>query len=162
MDRGWVRDATLIVLAYCVLGLGLGVAGFVGLDWVAGATASGAVTSAFTDVAFVQSVVAVFFAGPTVAALAGLAVGQTDRGVRDAARVAGVGTFVGFYPMVALAVLVMSFALGTPNGSADLAGHLGTVLLAGVPTGLVGAACGVVGTRFVDDAGHDPVAALSE
>ncbi|WP_435096531.1 hypothetical protein [Halarchaeum sp. P4] len=146
MDNGWVRDAMLIVVTYCVLGLGLGVAGYVGLSWVAGV--AGVVDDAVTNVVFLQSVVAVFFAGPTVAALAGLAVGRVTEESTEAAWTAGIGTVVGFYPMVALAVVVLSTAIGaTTGGSGGLTQYVGLLAFAAAPTGLVGAACGVLGTR---------------
>lgn len=74
----------------------------------------------------------------------------------ESAVAGGVGSFIGFYVMVVLAILIMSMAFDATGGSGGsstenafkLSDAAGTLFKAGLPTAIVGAFGGVVGTAF--------------
>jgi len=69
--------------------------------------------------------------------------------------VGGLGSVIGFSPMIIRAIYIMAFAFdggtatsGGGGGGSNVFSNFSTILVAGVPTGLVGAATGYLGTRF--------------
>jgi len=156
----------LVVALFVVMGIGLGLSGYIAVDYAESSFTSDdpqresgmqqGIASLFVALILFQSVIVAFFAGPLVASTVGITSGVVTPDVRDGALVGGVGSFVGFYPMVLLAVLIMVFAVdtgssggGSSGGSSfDIAGAIVPMLFAGVPAGLVGAGAGALGSKL--------------
>lgn len=156
-----VRYVALVVAAFAVVGVGMGLTGYWGMSWLEGqlvgssqSEMANAFGQMFVALVFVQSAFIALFTGPTVATLAGLTTGTSLRDGRQAAFVGGAGAFVGFFVMVVLAIGIMAAGFSTGSGgdggqsTIDAGEILGEMWKAGVPTALAGALAGYVGTRF--------------
>lgn len=137
-----------------VLGLGVGVTGFLAMGFaksVAADTAAGAIGAGglVATVVYLAGVVVVLLLGPVSAGLASLVAGRREDDARTAAVVGATGSFVGFYLMVVLAVVVLGLAKpdSGSGGGVNLFAHLGTVVLAGITTGIVGGVTPLVDAR---------------
>lgn len=163
----------LIVGTFTVIGVGLGLTGYFAISTLTGGSGGGQAASMVSAVIgalliFVGAIV-VLFLGPIAAGVSGLTAGLVVPDMKEGALVGGVGSFVGFYPMVILAVVIMMMALGGGGGGAastagggetattmsgggdsvfELTQFLGAALIAGVPTGVVGAATGALGSKL--------------
>jgi hypothetical protein len=155
------RHLGLVVLLFAVVGVGLGLTGYVGIGWLQHRFAAGAeggfarnMAGLFASVVFLQSALVATLVGPVVAAVAGVGVGRSLRQSTAAVLCGGFGAFLGFFVLTTVAVFLMATALpasggGTGGGSPAGAGQvLGQLWLAAVPTAFVGAVAGVVGTRL--------------
>lgn len=149
----------LVIGALTIIGVGLGVTGYLTMGMVQDAFTTDGQTSgfaqAFVALAFLQSAITVFFIGPVAGGLAGFASSIRHSDAERGTLVGGLGSFIGFYPMIVLAIYIMALAFdgGASTGDGggggfDILGNITTILVAGVPTGLVGAATGYLGTRF--------------
>lgn len=144
-----------ILVVFGAIGVGMGLTGYNGVAWAQTQflTAAGGGTARefgpiFVALVYFQTANATFFVGPVVAVLAGLLFGTRLRRPRTAAAVVGGGSLVGFYVMALATVLVTSLALGGPaaDQAFSLGQALGPLLTAGLPTALVGAVAGYVGS----------------
>lgn len=140
-----------IVAIFAVLGVALGLAGYVSVSWgydVFVTSARGATAERFGPIfvalVFFQNVSVAFFVGLLGSLLAGLTFGSRFYDGRIAVLATGVGGLVGFYAMVALAFVVMSMGMQVPRG-VGLDDALVPFLLAGIPSGIVGALAGYLG-----------------
>ncbi len=150
----------LVIGVFAIIGAGLGLTGFFPLElandeFVGGSQGDLAETMGQLMIAmvFLQSVIMALFAGPTVGALSGLLSGYSLQDSKRAVFVGGIGSFVGFYIMVAFAIVIMSMAISGGDGGSgqqtvDTGELLQPALKAGLPTGVVGALAGIIGTQF--------------
>ncbi|MFB6268100.1 MAG: hypothetical protein ABEI31_10605 [Halodesulfurarchaeum sp.] len=157
----------LVVGTLSAIGIGMGLTGYLTADSMMGSMGSaggGDSTAAALQQSFLQLfaimlmfqlAIFTFFLGPMAGGLAGLVSGLIVNDWKDGALIGGVGSLVGFYPMVVLAVVIMFMSLDPSAGggtdsstSIDLGQALQPALLAGLPTGVVGAITGVLGTKF--------------
>ena len=132
------------------MGAGIGLTGYVGSPIVfeslpIGSSLFGA-DDQVSEVFGVLVMLIAFLFGPIIAALSGFLTAASIRERKMAAIVAGVGSFVGFYVMVVVAVV--GIGAGAPGGGPEFWEHVGAVALAGVPTGAVGALFGVICATF--------------
>lgn len=159
LDRRVGVNIGLVIGALTVIGVGLGVTGYLTMGMVQEAFSTEGQTSgfaqAFVALAFIQSMITVFFIGPVAGGLAGFASSIRHSDAGRGLLVGGLGSFIGFYPMIILAIYIMAFAFdggtstgGGGGGGSSVFNNFSTILIAGVPTGLVGAATGYLGTRF--------------
>ncbi|MDG5778532.1 hypothetical protein VB773_01295 [Haloarculaceae archaeon H-GB2-1] len=154
---GW----TLAVFA--VVGIGLGLTGYVTTDFALGAfAADGSATAQtvgqlFAAIVAFLSLIIVFFLGPLVAMVTGLIAGSVVWEPTEAVIAGGLGSFVGFYIMLFLSVPLLFVALDASGGSGtsssaalqlDPGSLLAPVAIAGLPTGLVGAVTAVIGNQI--------------
>jgi hypothetical protein len=142
-----------IVATFAALGVALGLAGYVSVSWgyevfVLAAQGQGGVAERFgpifVSLVFFQNVSVAFFVGLVASLLAGLTFGSQFYDGRTAVLATGAGGLVGFYVMVVLAFLLMSMGMQTARGF-GLGDALVPFLLAGVPSGIVGAVAGYFG-----------------
>lgn len=156
-----IKTVGLIIAVFAIVGVGLGLTGYLSLSWMQGTfTSSGqgefanAIGQMFVAVIMLQSVILTFFTGPTVATITGLVGGAVTSSRKRAAAINGAGTFVGFYVMVVIAVFVMTqaYSSGGSSGSSEstfqMGRALGTALQAGIPTAAVGVVAGYLGASF--------------
>lgn len=163
----------LTVTVFAIIGIGIGLTGFFPMEYVVNqfsATGGGQIAQAIgqllVGVVFLQSFLMAMFLGPTVAGVTGLvsALSLDDRG--SAAIAGGVGGVVGFYLMVIIAIVIMSAAMPAGDGggtggqqATDLSQLLGPLLKSGFPSGLVGAATGVLGQSYLNQSSQEAVQA---
>lgn len=140
-----------IVAVFAALGVALGLAGYVSVSFgyevfVVGAQGETAQRFGplFLAVVFFQTVSVVFFVGVVTALAVGLSFGSRFHDWTVAVAVAGVGGIVGFYLMAMLAFGLTSVGMPTARGF-GLGDLLVPLILAGVPSGLVGAVGGYLG-----------------
>ena len=151
------RQAGLIVATFALVGVALGVVGFVAGDWartqfVTAASGSQPATfgPVFLALSVFQTTVTLLFTGPVLAAVLGLLSGSRFADPSAAAGVAAGGALVGFFCMAGLGLLGLS-ALSGPGTEQlySLRAALGPLLLTGVVTMAVGGGAGALGSRFV-------------
>ena len=142
-----------IVATFAALGIAIGLAGYVSVSWghevfVVAAQGRGGTAerfgSIFVSVIFFQNVSVAFFVGLLASFATGLVFGSRMYDRTNAVLATGAGGLVGFYLMIVLAFLVMSMGMATPRGF-DLGDALLPFLLAGIPSGIVGAVAGYFG-----------------
>ena len=145
------ETAGWIVATFAALGVAIGLAGYVSVSFghevfVAGARGATAERFGplFLALVFFQNVSVAFFVGLLASFATGLVFGSQLYDRRDAVLATGGGGLVGFYLMVVLAFSIMSMGMATPRGF-GLGDVLVPVLLAGIPSGIVGAVAGYFG-----------------
>jgi hypothetical protein len=157
----------LFVVIFTTIGIGLGLTGYITVDMgeqmfgvneeSGGASSMEQGFAALFIVLIVfQSAIIIFFTGPIVAGFSGAISGIMTPDLKDGVIVGGVGSFIGFYPMMFLALLIMfmAFDTGTNGGSSsgDSSLNLGSMLvrlmIGGIPTGVVGAVTGALGSKL--------------
>ena len=151
------RQAGLIVATFALVGVALGVLGFVAGDWARTqfvTAASGATPETFGPVflalSIFQTTVTVLFVGPVLAAVLGLLSGSRFADPSAAAGVAAGGALVGFFCMAGLGLLGLSALSGPGTAQVySLRAALGPLLLSGAVTTATGAGAGALGSRFV-------------
>jgi len=151
------RQAGLIVGVFALVGVALGVVGFVAGDWArtqfvtaAGGSALETFGPVFLALSVFQTTVTILVTGPVLAAVLGLLSGSRFTDPSAAAGVAAGGALVGFFCMAGVGLLGLS-ALSGP-GTAQiyaLRTALGPLLLVGAVTTAVGGGAGALGSRFV-------------
>jgi hypothetical protein len=151
------RQAGLIVATFALVGVALGVLGFVAGDWARTqfvTAASGAAPETFGPVflalSVFQTTVTMLVVGPVLAAVLGLLSGSRFADPTAAAGVAAGGALVGFFCMAGLGLLGLSALSGPGTAQVySLRGAVGPLLLAGAVTTATGAGTGALGSRFV-------------
>jgi hypothetical protein len=161
----------LFVVIFAIIGIGLGFTGYITVDMgeqMFGAnedTQSGdggsmeqAFATLFVVLILFQSAIIIFFAGPIIAGFTGAIAGIVTPNTRQGAILGGAGSFIGFYPMALLALLIMFMAFDTGAGgggggtsgesSLNLGSMLGRLVIGGLPTGIVGAVTGALGSKL--------------
>lgn len=176
MDNHHRTQFGLIVGVFAVIGFGIGITGYLGISYAQSQIVAGFETQ-FADafggnglitvfdpsgpaqtlgqlilgLLFAQAILISLFIGPTIAGLTGLFVGQSVDELVPAGVVSTAGAFIGFYLMVCIMTGFIWLALDIELSaiSNDNGGTLFWVLfIAGVPTGIVGGVCGLLGTMF--------------
>jgi hypothetical protein len=164
MDTRPFELAGWILGVFAVVGIGLGLTGYVAIDALQGALGGGESAMAqtlgqfFSLFVFFMALVVVFFLGPVVAMVSGLIAGAIVWEPLDGVVAGGLGSFVGFYFMLFLSVPLLFLALdagggggGTSTGAQpqfDAGSLVVPAVLAGLPTGIVGAITGVIGNQM--------------
>lgn len=151
------RQAGLIVGVFALVGVALGVVGFVAGDWartqfVTAATGSTPETfgPVFLALSVLQTTVTLLFVGPVLAVVLGLLSGSRFVDPSAAAGVAAGGALVGFFCMAGLGFLGLSVLSGPGTGQIySFRAALGPLLLTGAVTTVAGGAAGALGSRFV-------------
>lgn len=158
MSRGSVSDilsrrTTKAQLKYtlalfALVGVGLGLTGYLGVDQVAGGDGSGQLMSAMLAV---TALGVALFVGPVVAVFTGLRISdrmrQTDRAVYVTSFV---GNAAGYLVMVVITVVLLASSLSGTGGSAsggsfELGELFVPMILLSIPSGLVG-----LGSTYLD------------
>lgn len=156
--RNMVRDfrLPLIVLGvFTLVGIGLGLSGSMILSAAgnlflteeAGQFAT-AIGQMLILILLMAGIMMTFFTGPTVGAVTGLHVGSHSDSSSHAIGSAAVGSFIGFLIMTVVAVMIMITALpemggggtGGMNGGIDVANYTNQIVMAAIPTTIVGGA----------------------
>lgn len=164
LDQSDFRTFGLIIAIFAAIGVGLGLTGFVTMEFAQQQFGAGpdssefarSLSQLFVGIIFFMSAVVTFFAGPISAGIGGVTSGVRVQGRNKGALLGGAGSFIGFYVMVILALGIMSMALGgggggtgnasNPSQSIDIGKNIGTLLKASLPTGITGVLAGVIGT----------------
>jgi hypothetical protein len=155
----------LTVSIFAIVGIGIGLTGFFPMEYIVNqfsATDGGqfaqAISQLFIGVIFLQSIIIVMLTGPTIGGLTGIMSGLSLGDRVSATIVGGIGSFIGFYIMVIVSMLVMSVALPSTTGgggetgvqqSTDLSQIIIPIIKSGLPTGIVGAITGALGGSYL-------------
>lgn len=151
------RVAGLIVGVFAVLGVALGVSGYLAMEWAtrqflvaAGGTTAERFGPVFVALVAFQTTVSQFLIGTAVAGVVGAMAGSRFAVPRTAGLVAAVGSITGFYLMGAISVLVLSLVGGPGTEQVYAPGQaLGPLALGGLPAGIAGGIGGVIGSALV-------------
>lgn len=152
--------AVLTIAIFAVAGLGLGLTGYIGMGFAEDSLGTGGggedpFADAFIAIVFLQSILVTLFAGPLVAVISGVISGHVLQDRIGSIFVGGVGSFVGFFIMIVLAVIIMSMGFSgggsTTGGEGPLGETLRPMIQAAIPTTLAGAVAGLLGGMFVGD-----------
>lgn len=124
ISRDALKIGGITLGIYVVVGVGIGLTGFVGIDWVNSATSSGGGSSFFGAFfvlsVFFTSIVIALFTGPILAGSTGVFAGLSLEDSRLAVLTSGLASFFGFYLMVGIAILIIITAAG---GAMDTGGE---------------------------------------
>lgn len=152
------KAAVYVVIVFTAVGIGLGLSGYLSVgaahEQFVGDSGGGGFGEAFVAIILLQSSFTMFLLGPVVAATAGLLAGVVSTDKMSAIVGGGLGTFVGFYIMVTLGVVIMASAVemgsggGSGGGSGSFDGLIRPLVGAGIPTTVVGAAMSLVGSKI--------------
>lgn len=156
-----IRTAGLTAAVFALVGIGLGLSGMIVIDYAQTQFLSpdaGEFAQSIGQLMIVMlalgGIMTTFFTGPTVGALTSLAFGRDISSTRDAALGTGLGSFVGFLLMTTIAVALIGGSLdvggggsGGSGGSVNVVKLASQILIASVPTTLVGAATAVLDRR---------------
>lgn len=157
-----IKHVGLTVGLFVVVGIGLGLSGYIAVDFVQGQfvnEADGELAQSFGQLFVVliaiQTAFVTFLLGSVVSTVTGLAHSRGLRSRSDAAISNGVGSLVGFPIMVIIAVVLITMPLGGSGGggdggssAVDIGQLLGQILLIAIPTTVVGTVVGWVGHGF--------------
>lgn len=142
-----------IVAIFAALGVAFGLAGHVSVSWgyevfVASVQGSGGTAERFgplfVSLLFFQNVSVAFFVGVIASLFIGLLFGSRFYEGRTAVLATGSGALLGFYVMVVFSFVIMSLGMSSPRGF-GFAGALVPMILAGIPSGIVGSIAGYFG-----------------
>lgn len=143
-----------VVGVFAMVGIGLGISGFLTISTVKSQFADGGENlfgSLAVALIFLQNIYTTFLLGSLVAATGGMLAGITGSDRVSATVGGGIGTFVGFYVMAILAFVLMLLSLGGDAGGGDVGG-LGNFIVpllgAGVPATVVGTSTTYLTARF--------------
>lgn len=163
MIRDNITEIGLVVALFAIVGVGLGLTGYVSLDaanqqFVEGTEGEFArgLGQLFVALLAFQSSVVTFFLGSVVASVGAVGLSGRAASWRESAVVNGMGSFVGFYVMVGIALVLMLAALETGgrgggsggSGSVEIGQFIIPVLIAGLPTAFVGFGTGALASGF--------------
>lgn len=153
-----LKQTGIVVAIFAIVGVGLGSTGYVGVsfagDQLITAGDSAGFGEAFVALIFLQSVFVSFFAGPSIAAVTGVA-SALSADAKTAIASNTIGACIGFIIMSAVAVLIMSAGMpemGGSSGGGSSGGNLfslrdiATILKAALPTTIVGAGAAAIAT----------------
>jgi hypothetical protein len=148
------RTAALLVGVFAVVGLALGIVGYVAVSWAqtrfvaaAAGNAPGEFGPVFVGLVFFQTVVTDLALGTVLAALLGTLAGSRFRDPRRAAATTGAGTGVGCLLLAGLGVGLTGLA--GVDQAVGLGPALGPIAATALVGGGAGAAGGVVGATMV-------------
>lgn len=147
--RDILRELGSVVGLFVVVGVGLGLAGYLVVSRLTlGDVGGGAGPAMVSGLVFFQAVSVVYFAGPAVGAVGGVLAGLRSEDTAVGVVAGGAGSLVGFYLMVAASVLVMTVALSDGASGLSPGDNVTLIAASGVPAALVGAVTGgVAGIR---------------
>lgn len=154
--RGQLKShLALVVGVFAAVGVGLALTAYVSMGWArvqfvtdAAGTSPETFGPVFVAAVAVQTTVTAFLVGPVLAGLLGFLVGSRYTVGSTAAVVTGGGSLLGFYVLALCAVggVVAGLSGAGTEQVYGVGQVLGTLLVAGVPTLVVGAAGGVLGS----------------
>lgn len=136
-----------IVAVFLLVGIGIGTAGRLSLDYIIGLFDAGENPTAnqYVGIVFLNSIFVFLMAGALMSGIAGLIAGLSIRGRLTAVTIGGGGTFLGFFLMVFSALFILVSILG--GGGGDGPGLPTTaVLQTGIASGVIGATTALVGS----------------
>lgn len=149
-----LKNIGKVIGIFAVLGLGLGLAGFIVLDQMvpkSNGQEQSLGQALVSGLLILEAIAVMYFLGPAMAVVSGIYSGRQDDAPINSALAGGVGSFIGFYVMFILAFLIMSLAFPETNGgggggdsATNLGNNLVQMILVGIPTGVVGAITGVL------------------
>jgi len=143
--RDILREFGSVVGLFVVVGLGLGLAGSLVVSRLTlGDLGGGAGSTVVGGLVFFQAVSVVYFTGPAVGAVGGVLAGLRSEDTAVGALAGGAGSLVGFYLMIAVAVLVMAVALSDGASGLSPGDNVTLIAASGVPAALVGGVTGAV------------------
>lgn len=148
-----LQETGKVVGLFVVLGVGLGLSGYVGMDHFIPDAQNGEDFGAalIGGLLMMQAIVFMYLIGPAMAVVTGIFTGRHSVDRKSSAISGGAGAFVGFYVMFIVAFLIMSLAFPETSGNGgggggdsaiNLADTLTQMILIGFPTGLAGAITG--------------------
>lgn len=149
--RRIAKEVGKVAGLFVILGIGLGLAGYVGLDqFVPEPSGENDFGAAFIGALLMfQAIFFMYFIGPAMAVVTGIYTGRHSNERNNSAIAGGAGAFVGFYVMFIIAFLIMSLAFpetgggdGGGGGGTSLGDTINQMIIMGIPTGLVGAITG--------------------
>lgn|GEM_PF-3621317 len=147
----------LAIGLFAVVGVGLGLSGYISINAATQTLADGNLQDAggfvqtFVFLIALQSAFVVFLLGSVVATVTGSRIADEASSLKEAMVANGAASFVGFYVMVGIALVIMLAAIGSGGGSGgggtggggiDMQQFISPVIQIGIPTGLVGTAAG--------------------
>lgn len=148
----------LAIGLFAVVGIGLGLSGYISINAVrdffmnAETGEVGPLAQTFVALVALQTTFVVFLLGSIVSTVTGSRIAAEASSTKEAMLANGAASFVGFYVMVALALVIMFAAVGSGDasggggggggGNVDLGQFVSPILQVGIPTGLVGVAAG--------------------
>lgn len=139
-----------VVASFLLVGLGVGLAGRFGLEYIIGlfGVEQNPTANQYVGIVFLVSIFVLLMAGTLLSGVAGLVTGLSFRRPTTAVAIGGGASLVGFFLMVFPALLVMVSVLGGGGGGGGGGPSLPTnaVLQTGVAAGVVGAATGLLGS----------------
>lgn len=153
----------LVLGIFALVGVGLGLSGMMLLEFAQGqfvdpeaAEIAQAIGQLMVMILFLSGVLTTFFTGPTVGAIVGITIGQSGGNTRGAILSGAVGSFVGFILMSVIAIAIMGTAIsaggdaGASTGPMDTStgSYIGKILIASLPTTVVGGVSAWLGGRF--------------
>ncbi|EMA71715.1 hypothetical protein C462_05318 [Halorubrum distributum JCM 13916] len=142
---------------FAVVGVGLGLSGYISINAVkqffmnAETGEVGPLAQTFVALVALQTTFVVFLLGSIVSTVTGSRIAAEASSTKEAMIANGAASFVGFYVMVGLALVIMFTAVGSGDasgggggggGNVDLGRFVSPILQVGIPTGLVGVAAG--------------------
>jgi hypothetical protein len=151
------KKVGLAISLFAVVGVGLGLSGYISMGAVEqlllgdSGQEAGAFAQSFVALIALQATFVVFLLGSIVATVTGSRIAAETSSFKEAMLANGIASFVGFYVMVAIALVIMLAALGSGDASGGGGGGgspvnigdvAGPILQIGIPTGLVGTAAG--------------------
>lgn len=147
----------LAIGLFAVVGVGLGLSGYISINAVeqfftnADTGEVGAFAQTFIALVALQTTFVVFLLGSIVSTVTGSRIAAEASSMKEAMIANGAASFVGFYLMVGIALVIMFAAIGSGDasgggggggGNVDLGQFVSPILQVGIPTGLVGVAAG--------------------
>lgn len=155
--RELIKETGKVIAVFGVLGVGVGLAAFVMLSSMnLGGSQTGAQSFGAQFAVAMVSLFAVgvlYFLGPVMGVMSGLFSSRYSEDRRRNTISAGLGSFLGFYLMFLIGIIILSFGLpsvggggGETTGGVSVTQNLVQMILVGIPTGAVGAVSGYLST----------------
>lgn len=143
---------------FVAVGVGLGLSGYISISTMnqmfveeAGSEFGAQLGQTFVALVALQSAFVVFFLGSVVASISATSISAEAESIKESVLANGVASFIGFYLMVGVALVIMLAALGSgdPSGgggggqpAVQIGDVIGPIVQVGIPTALVGTAAG--------------------
>lgn len=158
-----VKNIALVVALFAVVGVGLGLTGYISIDAANQQFVDNAegefmqgIGQLFVGVLVFQSGIMTFFLGSVVASVGAVSIASVTESRMESVITNGAASFVGFYVMVVLTLVIMLAAFSSGDGSGggttsdggqsigDFGRFAKPLVIAGLPTTLVGLVSGGV------------------